>query len=606
MNKPKAAVVGMHLYGYGGGAVAQLAIIEGLVDLGYRVDVYARMPIQPMLAMRLGRNGVTVQQHYLGCARGYDLLVNVDHFTYEPPLAKVNLAHVFHPHYGNVPEGVADKYRFSANSRYTSGWIAHEWNITAPHLYVPIELDPAPRLKEQMILHVSRFSRPTDLADKGHMQMIQAMRSLVEAGADDWELVLAGQLEDIDYFQVLQAMARRLPIRFVVDPPEHVLADLYARACVYWHMTGVSLPNVHGAQEHLGLTTVEAMTTGAVPIVLGTGGQPEIVTDNKTGRLAQNTNEIVRFTLDTISNLSVWSRLSQAAMRAARPWLDWNAWLQRLAAWIADTLPPELPAVVQPVSEFTTNDVCIVIPTRGANKLLDSLRTLRRRTASDVQVLVIDNCPEPLVLPDDLAGFAQVVRPPEPLNFSESNRIALDYTERAVLVAMNDDVLHIEDAWLPSLLASLTGDIGVVGAKLLYPDGRLQHAGGRLDWNRSDIGYHYLYGEPDQPAANQAAYVPFVTGALMAVRRELWEWPSWSGWGYEDTHLCLQAAVNGWRVLYQPMARALHFEGVSRSEASTNAEATQANRQKFIDRWYITYQNLPWLWQGGARYWRPA
>lgn len=604
MGKPRAAVVGRHLYGYGGGAVAQLAIIEGLVDLGYRVDVYASMPVQPAIARRLGLKGVSLAQQYVGCTRNYDLAVNVDHFSYEPPLAKINLAHVFHPNQHNVPQDhVREKYRFSANSRYTSDWIGKEWGVVAPHLYIPIEVDPQPRPKEPLLLHVSRFSRPSDLADKGHAQMIQAMRSFYEAGGTEWELVLAGSVEDGNYFQMLQTLARGLPVRFMVDPSPAALADLYARSSIYWHLTGVTLPDVHGAQEHLGLTTLEAMAAGCVPVVLGTGGQVEIVTDGLTGRLVRNTNGLARATLEVLSELSQWSRLSQAAIRAAQPWLSWHDWLLRLSAWIDDRPIPALAAPLSPVAEFGPQDVCVVVPTCGAHTLVDSLRTLKARTDKSVQVIVIDNAPEPVTLPGDLA-HVQIVRPAQPHNFAAANALALEYTERDVLVAMNDDVLLIDDSWLTVLLDSLSDAVGVVGAKLLYPDGRLQHAGGRLDWNRGDIGYHYLYGQPDQPAANQAMYVPFVTGALLAARRECWRWPDWSGWGYEDTHLCLQAAVDGYGVLYQPGVRALHLEGVSRQASPADKAETATNRQRFMDKWFSEYHRLPWLWQGGARFWR--
>ena len=139
MAKPKAVVVGRHLYGFGGGAEATLAIAVGLVQLGYDVAMHGMVPISPENLTRLGQAGISYQYYYKGCSKHADLLINVDHFEYEAPLAKKNLMHVFHPHDKNRPsDEFLGKYRLSGNSAYTVDWIQREWGQKSDVLYIPI------------------------------------------------------------------------------------------------------------------------------------------------------------------------------------------------------------------------------------------------------------------------------------------------------------------------------------------------------------------------------------------------------------------------------------------------------------------------------------
>ena len=217
--KPLAVVTGRHLYGAGGGAVATSAIARGLATLGYDVAVHSQMQVSRLNAEELGQAGVSFQLYYQGCSKGADVLVNIDHFEYEPPLAKLNLAHIFHPHSKNQPlPEYAERYRFSANSNYTSEWIKQLWGIDAPALYVPIASNFFQARKHKMILHVSRISRPTPLADKGHVEMIRTFQTLCDAGLEGWELAIAGSIEDPNYLGQLQAQAQGFPDSFLRQP----------------------------------------------------------------------------------------------------------------------------------------------------------------------------------------------------------------------------------------------------------------------------------------------------------------------------------------------------------------------------------------------------
>jgi len=597
-------MTGRHFYGAGGGAVASSAIARGLVALGYDVAVHSQMHVSLSNAEELGRAGISFQLYYQGCSKGADLLVNIDHFEYEPPLAKLNLAHIFHPHGKNQPppEYMA-KYRLSANSNYTAEWIKKLWDLEVPALYVPIANDFFQARKRNLILHVSRIARPTPLADKGHVEIIRTFQTLCDAGLEGWELALAGSIEDGPYLEQLQAQARGFPIRFYANASDATLKSLYANAAFYWHMTGAGMPDEHGAQEHLGLTTIEAMASGAVPIVYGSGGQPEIITSGVNGILCQDIYSVGQATLNLISGLSRWSAMSDQALRGAAPWQDWNAWCERLAAWIANKPIPDLSAPKQIITELIPDDVCVVIPTLMAGlRLDDTVRTLLATEPRVGQIVIVQNGVE--LDPETLARLRpqdRILHPGEPMGFAASNRAALVSTTKPFMLACNDDMVFFDRAWLKAMLNVMDEGVGVVGAKLLYPNGTLQHAGGALSWDRPDNGYHRWYGQRDFPAANQRDEVPFVTGALLLARRDLWEWSDLAGGiGCEDADLCLQAKVNGFKVLYEPAAQAVHLESVTRKTTPENEERTKRNRVAFRAKWFERFHTIyPWWLTGG-------
>lgn len=604
----RAVITGRHLYGFGGGAQATLWFARALNDLNYETSVYSMLPVSQANARLLGQEGIGVANYYRGCSLRADLLLNIDHFVYEKPLAKLNAFHIFHPHGDNRPP---QGYQLgSANSQYTAFWTAREWGLQMPALYIPIGTGFYQGRKEPVILHVSRFAPPTELADKGHAQMIQAFKYLCDSGIEGWRLAIAGSLEDANYFANLRAQATGYPIQFYPNIADRELEGLYASSAIYWHATGISLPEVHGAQEHLGLTTIEAMAAGCVPVVYSSGGQQEIINNGETGYLCHNAFTIGNITGQLISDLSTWSRIQHASIEAAKPWQDYNAFLERVDAWLSTKSYAMLPASKPKLPEFSPNAVCAVIPAYGAADMTVHLVRKIAQTQPDLgQLLVIDNA-SPIDQAsalertlDDLRERGMnvtLVKSDVNLGFAGALDLATQFTELPLLLALNNDMLPAQDGWLDLLLEALTEGVGVVGAKLIYPDGRLQHAGGAMDFGRSDIGYHRWYGEEDQPAANQREAVDFVTGACLLARRSLWRWEDWGGYGYEDLDLCLEARKAGWTVVYQPASVLVHYESVTRLKvpgAEPSGALTVKNRGAFVEKWYgWLLENAPhWL-----------
>jgi GT2 family glycosyltransferase/glycosyltransferase involved in cell wall biosynthesis len=168
------------------------------------------------------------------------------------------------------------------------------------------------------------------------------------------------------------------------------------------------------------------------------------------------------------------------------------------------------------------------------------------------------------------------------------------------LVLLNNDT-EVRAGWLDALIDTFAfhPDAGLVGAKLVYPDGTLQEAGGIVfaDGNACNYGRG---GNPSDPRYDFVREVDYCSGACIALPTALFQ--ALGGFDrryapayYEDTDLAFAVRQAGRRVLYQPAAEIVHFEGVT---AGTDVAAgvkryQQVNREKFVEKWYATLQAQP-------------
>jgi len=159
-------------------------------------------------------------------------------------------------------------------------------------------------------------------------------------------------------------------------------------------------------------------------------------------------------------------------------------------------------------------------------------------------------------------------------------------------VFLNNDT-QVQDGWLDALVAPLDAhaEIGIIGSRLLYPNGRQQEAGA-IVFNDASA---WKYGHLDAPGRPQYGYlrdVDYVSGAALAVRKSLFEQlggfdERYAPAYYEDTDLCLAIRASGHRVLYQPEATVVHFEGASHgTDENAGLKGYQVrNRVLFRDKW---------------------
>lgn len=233
-----------------------------------------------------------------------------------------------------------------------------------------------------------------------------------------------------------------------------------------------------------------------------------------------------------------------------------------------------LPAVKQPLPCVT-----IIIPTRNRVDLLrECLEGLRRtHYPDDLDILVIDNGSDDLETLDYLAGleagFARVLRDDSPFNFAALNNRAAKIAQGDLLCFLNNDIEVRDPNWLKVMAAqAVRQEVGAVGAQLLYPDGRIQHAGVVLGIGGAAAHAHRTVHPDAEGYFHRHAlpqFVSAVTAACMVVSREKFE--AVGGFdenrfpvSFNDVDLCLRLAEQGWRSLYEPRASLVHHESVSR------------------------------------------
>jgi glycosyltransferase involved in cell wall biosynthesis len=228
-----------------------------------------------------------------------------------------------------------------ANSEFTQGWIRRWWGREATVLYPPVTLhDPGEKAK--VILGVGRFFAPKAGHSKKQLEMVEAFRRLVERGrAEGWSLHLVGGCSEADrpYLDQVLAAAAGLPVEVHVDASGAELADLYARASIFWHAAGLDedVEDDPNRQEHFGISIVEAMSAGAVPVVVGQAGPAEIVQPGQSGRHFTDLDDLVRQTEELVADPEELARLSAAAAVRAQ-WFGLEAFAERLEAIVARTI----------------------------------------------------------------------------------------------------------------------------------------------------------------------------------------------------------------------------------------------------------------------------
>ena len=260
--------------------------------------------------------------------------------------------------------------------------------------------------------------------------------------------------------------------------------------------------------------------------------------------------------------------------------------------------------------------VSIIIPTRDAGDLVEQcVRGIVERTRyANLEILIIDNGSTD---PASLAVFemlnaderVRVVRDPSEFNYSALNNRAAREARGDLLLLLNNDIDVLAPDWLGVMVgqASRPG-VGAVGAKLLYADERVQHAGVRLGAGTFDggpgVAGHFAHKRRRNDPGYFGAYaltreVSAVTGACMMLKREAFE--SVCGLdeelkvAFNDIDLCLRLRERGWRIIYAADAVLFHLESATRGVDTAPGKRDRFGREvRFMrERWGETLQNDP-------------
>ncbi|MDO8573424.1 MAG: glycosyltransferase family 4 protein [Candidatus Daviesbacteria bacterium] len=250
--------------------------------------------------------------------RKYDLLFYLTDGSIFYPTAGKNVLHIQSPLVGQPAKSVWGKLKLKGwnliiyNSNFTKINAERNWPTKSMVIYPPVDVEKIkPKNKKKYILSVGRFFGY--LKDKKQDILIKTFRELYEEGkTNEWSLHLAGAASEGDqaYLKDLKKSAQGLPIFFYPNINHDKLIRLYGESSIYWHASGFKEDDP-AKMEHFGISTVEAMAAGCVPIVINRGGQAETVQDGKNGLLWNSLEDMKKLTVSLISDQLLMNKLSK-------------------------------------------------------------------------------------------------------------------------------------------------------------------------------------------------------------------------------------------------------------------------------------------------------
>lgn len=263
---------------------------------------------------------------------------------------------------------------------------------------------------------------------------------------------------------------------------------------------------------------------------------------------------------------------------------------------------PILPASSQAALVGDFPSVTAIVPTRNGLELLRCcIEGINRTNYPNKRVVIVDNgsddAPTLAYLKRlELEGI-RVLRLPGPFNYSALNNAAVIESPSDLLCFLNNDVEILEPSWLSSMVVhAMRSDIGAVGARLLYPDGTVQHAG-VFTGIGGGAGHAHRFQKVDEPGYFSRASLPqrvsAVTAACLVVARE--KFVAVGGFdetrfpvAFNDVDLCLKLNARGWQSFYEPRATLIHHESKSRGN-----DSARANRKRFAGE--LSALKVKWL-----------
>ncbi len=300
----KAAIYNPYLDTLGGGERYTLAFAKVLASHGYEVDLeWKDKNILESISKRfdMDLNSINVIPD-IKKGDGYDLCFWVSDGSIPLMHARNNILHFQVPFHGVNGKSLMNKMKLFrinkvvCNSEFTKNVIDKEFGIKSIVIAPPVDENIfKPKRKENIILYVGRFSKI--LQSKRQDVLINSFKKMFDSGIKDWKLVLAGgnEIGADEYLGELKNMSAGYPIDIVESPDIDHLKELYGKSKIFWSAAGFGSNEVENPEkmEHWGITVVEAMSAGCVPVIFNGGGYKEIVRDDIDGFLWKTEEDLI-------------------------------------------------------------------------------------------------------------------------------------------------------------------------------------------------------------------------------------------------------------------------------------------------------------------------
>lgn len=308
---------------WGGGERYVCRFVKRLLDNGCTVDIHWENDISNEAKNRFGilLNGVKYVKDF--SSLNYDLVFWVSDGSLPILFSKKSIVHFQFP-FTNIGGKSffnllkSKFYKYVVNSQFTKFFVDKEFGVNSEILYPPIDVETfVPKKKENIILYVGRFSKLTQ--QKGQEILIDNI-SKINLG---WKLILAGGVgvgTDEKWLIDLEKKASKNKVEIIKNPNLEELVSLYGKAKIFWSASGYGIDeNINPlAVEHFGITVVEAMASGCVPVVTNLGGHKDIVNNGNDGFLWDTTEELIEITQGLIKNTDKLKEISQKAIEKSK------------------------------------------------------------------------------------------------------------------------------------------------------------------------------------------------------------------------------------------------------------------------------------------------
>jgi glycosyltransferase involved in cell wall biosynthesis len=212
----------------------------------------------------------------------------------------------------------------TAISNFSRKWTLRRWLVDCHVVYPPVDTRFRDVEKERIILSVGRFALEGEGHTKKQRETLTAFREMENDCLQKWEYFCVGGLRDTTehraYFAGLRSISGGSATQLIANIERDQMRNLYERARIFWHAAGFGENESTKPTfvEHFGISTVEAMAAGCVPIVINKGGQREIVQHGVNGFLWDTLEELKEYTRLLINDDQLRARMASAARERAQ------------------------------------------------------------------------------------------------------------------------------------------------------------------------------------------------------------------------------------------------------------------------------------------------